>query len=106
MGVRSNLQNTVQLHLNIIRFHLPKMFHLALLTLNVVSSADTDTDCCVQKKVGDILYNFEEIGDGKEHGCFDNCIYSRQGDPDTRFCFKKDILLRHARKRMMAAMLQ
>ena len=68
------------------------MFHLALLTLNVVSSADTDTDCCVQKKVGDILYNFEEIGDGKEHGCFDNCIYSRQGDPDTRFCFKKGYL--------------
>jgi len=67
-------------------------------TLTTTTTKDGSADCCAQKMVGDFVYNFKELGDGKLHGCFNDCIYTRQGDPDSRFCFKIGELTATCRK--------
>ena len=44
-------------------------------------------DCCLRKQVGDYFYNFEAHEDVAGKGCHSDCVYSRDGEPGSRYCF-------------------
>ena len=45
--------------------------------------------CCVKKTVGGVLYTLVSEDDTTKYGCQENCIYTRDDQPDgIQFCFK------------------
>jgi len=45
--------------------------------------------CCVKKTVGGVAYTLVTEGDTTKYGCKENCIYTKDDQPDgTQFCFK------------------
>ena len=77
-----------------LRYHFYQFF-LFLLASSVSSAPTSNSTCCSEKKVGDILYTLAE-SDKEEttnkFGCKDGCVYKADEDPVDRFCFKDGIL--------------
>merc|ERR1712168_1071461 len=44
-------------------------------------------DCCKNKKVGDHTYTFNKTQSNFLPTCLDSCIYTRDGESDTLYCF-------------------
>jgi len=59
--------------------------HLLNVTPIIVSA---NPFCCEVKKVGDVTYTLMSQEDTSGYGCKDNCVYSANNDPQSKFCFK------------------
>lgn len=44
-------------------------------------------ECCVEKKVGNTVYQLLRTGDTASYNCLDNCIYQDKENPGQQFCF-------------------
>merc|ERR1719312_399764 len=48
------------------------------------------TDCCTSKTVGTYAYTLLEAESAPDTlGCQSSCVYERDGEPGSRYCFKK-----------------
>jgi len=46
-------------------------------------------DCCEEKLFDGDLYSFHDIEEAKKlHGCLDNCVYTKESEPGSKYCFK------------------
>merc|ERR1719474_904289 len=59
----------------------------ALLLLSFALSGCKASDCCMTKEVGGIIYDFHHLADEIFGNCLDACIYTKNQDNSTTFCF-------------------
>ena len=76
--------------------HLTMIFSALLLLLpsvliSKVQAAPTDdSECCLEKRVGDIEYSLVDVGSSLvPEQCLNNCVYSVTGTSEPRFCFAR-----------------
>jgi len=60
---------------------------LLLLFFTFSSPGCQASDCCETKEVGGILYQLSHIAEDKFGNCYDTCIYTKNQDNSTTFCF-------------------
>jgi len=58
-----------------------------LLLLSFALSGCKASDCCMTKEVGGIIYEFHHLADEIFGNCLDACIYTKNQDNSTTFCF-------------------
>jgi len=58
-----------------------------LLLLFFALSGCKASDCCMTKEVGGIIYEFHHLADEIFGNCLDACIYTKNQDNSTTFCF-------------------
>ena len=49
-------------------------------------------ECCQRKQVGEHVYNFVRSEDTSGYGCTSGCAYTRDGAPESLYCFKSGML--------------
>jgi len=74
-----------------------KVCLLGLLFFGRLSSGYGD-DCCLRKQVGDFFYTFESNENVDGTNCHSDCVYSRDGDQDSRYCFAHGTLASECQK--------
>jgi len=67
--------------------------YLLVLIMKISKMQASDRTCCEQKLIkteqGNDVYNFIRTNDEtSEFDCKDNCVYEKQGEADSRYCFK------------------
>jgi len=60
---------------------------IAMLLLFFAMSGCQASDCCETKIVGGIIYKLNYIAEEKFGNCYDTCIYTKEEDNGTTFCF-------------------
>eukprot|EP00092_Neocalanus_flemingeri_P037130 GFUD01040418.1.p1 GENE.GFUD01040418.1~~GFUD01040418.1.p1 ORF type:complete len:1040 (+),score=193.32 GFUD01040418.1:3-3122(+) len=69
-----------------------------LLTLGVILissfSIGSEDECCKQMTIGDHLYHYVGWDDNSQsqYNCDSSCVYSTDGNPGKRVCFKKELV--------------
>jgi len=58
-----------------------------LLLLSFALPGCKASDCCMTKEVGGIIYEFHHLADEIFGNCLDACIYTKNQDNSTTFCF-------------------
>merc|ERR1719167_1266504 len=46
--------------------------------------------CCRKKKVGSFSYTLFGFNDTSSFGCADNCVYSKDNEANSRYCFSTE----------------
>ena len=77
--------------------HLTMIFSALLLLLpsvlitEVQGAPTDDSECCLEKRVGDIEYSLVDVGSSSPvpDQCLNNCVYSVTGTSEPRFCFAR-----------------
>ena len=78
--------------------HITMIFSALLLLLpsvliSKVKGAPTDdSECCLEKRVGDIEYSLVDVGSSSSpvpDQCLNDCVYSVTGTSEPRFCFAR-----------------
>jgi len=82
----------------VFKMHITMIFSALLLLLpsvliSQVQGAPTDhSDCCLEKRVGDIEYSLVDVGSSSSpvpEQCLNDCVYSVTGTSEPRFCFAR-----------------
>ena len=75
---------------NPLSFRMRHIFVSGLLILCCFSVGMELKECCQRKLLGKDIYSLKNLDDKAStvFGCNSNCVYTREGEPDTEFCFK------------------
>ena len=63
-----------------------KVFQIVLLSIFQLYKG-VNGDCCRYKIVGSEAYHFKHIGDTSLYNCIDNCIYEKESEEGSSYCF-------------------
>ena len=78
--------------------HITMIFSALLLLLpsvlitEVQAAPTDDSECCLEKRVGDIEYSLVDVGSSSSpvpEQCLNDCVYSVTGTSEPRFCFAR-----------------
>merc|ERR1712098_30081 len=89
MGVRLICPSVRLISQSVMMNCLPKVSLLFVLSISVCQMADHD-QCCTRKSNGGEMYSLvsEDAAGARDAGCHDDCVYTKESNTGSRFCFK------------------